>query len=122
MRTSSKVLTAVAAALLLAAATRPAAAHCDSMQAAVIAAGRAALASGDLEPALRWVAPADADEVRAAFTAARAAVGLDAGARLRAEGHFFETLLRLHRAGHGHPRLDALVIDLVARLIAPALR
>jgi hypothetical protein len=84
-------------------APRPAAAHCDSLDGPVVKAARAALDSGDVRLALAWVQPADEAAVRAAFDRAAAVRKLDPEARALADRYFFETLVRIHRAGEGAP-------------------
>ena len=91
---------ALAAALLLPA---PAPAHCDGLDGPVVAAARKALASGDSNPVLIWVQPKDEAEVRRAFMEAVAVRKLNGQARELADRYFFETLVRVHRAGEGAP-------------------
>ena len=80
-----------------------AAAHCDTMDGPVVQAARKALASGDVTPALIWIQPAAESEVRQAFASAVAVRQLNTAARNLADQYFFETLVRLHRAGEGEP-------------------
>jgi hypothetical protein len=80
-----------------------AAAHCDGMDGPVVTAARAALDSGRVESALIWVEPGDEAEVRRAFERARAVRGLGPEAKELADLHFFETVVRLHRAAEGAP-------------------
>ncbi len=87
-------------ALLLTAVT-PVGAHCDSLSGPVALDATRALASGRAEPALKWVAPAQEAEARAAFTQALAVRRLGGEARQLADRHFLETLVRLHRLGEG---------------------
>jgi hypothetical protein len=90
---------------LLVAFTLPAAlaAHCDTVDGPVVTAARAALESGDLTPLLRWV-PAEAEpEIAAAYERTRQVRSLSAEARELADRWFFETVVRLHRAGEGEP-------------------
>jgi len=77
--------------------------HCDTLDGPVVQAARTALKSGQVNPVLAWVRPADEPEIRAAF--ARALVVRTAGAEARglADTWFFETLVRVHRAGEGAP-------------------
>lgn len=80
---------------------RPADAHCDTEDGPAVLDGRRALASGNVNHALKWVRAEDENEVRAAFAAAlaaRAAGGADAE---HAERVFLETLVWVHRAGEG---------------------
>ena len=92
--------------LMLAAALvfpTPASAHCDGVDGPVVAAARQALDSGDPNPVLIWVQPKDEAEVRRAFNEAVAVRKLGAEAREMADRYFFETLVRVHRAGEGAP-------------------
>lgn len=95
------------AAALTAAATifiaAPATAHCDGLDGPVVAAARKALASGDPNPVLIWVQPKDEADVRRAFMEAVAVRKLNGQARELADRYFFETLVRVHRAGEGAP-------------------
>ncbi len=93
--------TAVLAALALAPA--PARAHCDSLDGPVVKAARAALESGKPNPVLAWVRPQDEGEIKAAFARALAVREAGGAARDLADTWFFETLVRVHRAGEGAP-------------------
>ena len=98
----SIVIAAAATALVLG-ATRTAGAHCDTLDGPVVVDARAALAAGDVTPALKWVRAEDEAEIRAAFDRTLA-VRASGGAALElAETWFFETLVRVHRAGEGAP-------------------
>lgn len=95
---------ALATALVAALAwTAPAQAHCDTMDGPVVAAGRQALDSGNVKLALPWVQAKDEAELRAAFDKARAVRKAGGEARDLADRYFFETLVRVHRAGEGAP-------------------
>ncbi|MFT3914885.1 MAG: DUF6448 family protein [Anaeromyxobacteraceae bacterium] len=89
--------------LLLAVGPSAARAHCDTLDGPVVVAARAALESGKLEPVLAWVQPADEAEIRNAFEQARAVRKGGKEARELADTWFFETLVRVHRAGEGAP-------------------
>lgn len=91
---------ALAAAFLVA---TPASAHCDGLDGPVVAAAQKALASSDARPVLIWVQPRDEAEVRHAFNEALAVRKLGSQARQMADRYFYETLVRLHRAGEGAP-------------------
>lgn len=90
----------LAAALVLPAA---AFAHCDTMDGPVVRDGRLALETGDVTPVLKWVTPEAEAEVREAFVKTAAARKLGAEAREVADMWFFETVVRVHRAGEGAP-------------------
>jgi hypothetical protein len=95
-------LIAMGAALAVWSAARRSAAHCDTMDGPVVSDAKRALAKGDVAPALKWVSSENEPELRKTFlkvASARKAVG----ARQVADQYFFETLVRLHRAGEGAP-------------------
>ena len=50
---------------------------------------------------MKWVRAADEKEIREAFARAVKVRGLGEDARAVADEHFFETVVRLHRAGEG---------------------
>lgn len=95
------LLAALAAAAIL--APSPALAHCDSLDGPVVTDARTALQKGDVTPVLKWVAPEKEKEIRAAFDHAVAVRNLGTEARDLADAFFFETLVRVHRAGEGAP-------------------
>lgn len=81
----------------------PALAHCDGLDGPVVGAARIALQTGDLNRVLIWVRPDDIDEIRRAFNEALATRKLGPQAQELADRYFFETLVRIHRAGEGAP-------------------
>lgn len=81
----------------------PASAHCDGLDGPVVGAAREALETGDPNRVLIWVQPADEAAVRAAFAETIAVRRLGPQARDLADRAFFETIVRLHRAGEGAP-------------------
>lgn len=77
--------------------------HCDSMDGPVVTAARLALEAGDVDLVLPFV-PADGeDEVRATFAQVLPVRDLGPDARETADRLFFETVVRVHRAGEGAP-------------------
>ena len=82
---------------------RPARAHCDTLDGPVVKAARLALEQRDPTPALWWVQAASEAEVKTAFQKTLAVRGASLAARELADGWFFETVVRLHRAGEGAP-------------------
>lgn len=78
-------------------------AHCDGMDGPVVKAAQQALASGDVDLVLIWVQKQDEDEIRRAFEHTLQVRELGAEARELADMYFFETLVRIHRAGEGAP-------------------
>jgi hypothetical protein len=80
-----------------------AAAHCDALDGPVISEARTALERGDVTPVLKWVLPEHEDEIRQSFAHTLQVRELGDQARELADRHFFETLVRVHRAGEGAP-------------------
>jgi len=78
-------------------------AHCDTLDGPVVKAARLALEKGDLTLVLKWVKKDNEDEVRNAFEHALKVRRTGPEARALADRYFFETLVRLHRAGEGAP-------------------
>jgi hypothetical protein len=78
-------------------------AHCDTLDGPVVIDARSALASGEVTPVLKWVKAADEQAIRDAFTRTLAVRQLDPQAQALADSYFFETLVRIHRAGEGAP-------------------
>jgi len=76
-------------------------AHCDSLDGPVVMAATKALETNDVNHALIWVQPDGEAEVRAAFAPAMAVRALNAQAKALADRYFFETVVRIHRAGEG---------------------
>lgn len=95
----------IAAVAILAILTGPqlALAHCDTLDGPVVNDARAALDKGDVTPVLKWVGAAEEADIRAAFAQTLKVRGLDPAARELADRYFFETLVRVHRAGEGAP-------------------
>lgn len=77
--------------------------HCDSLDGPVVAAARRALDSQDVDMVLPFVHKAGEDEVRRAFELAVKARAKGGEARTVADLFFFETAVRVHRAGEGAP-------------------
>ena len=103
MRINIRFVSLVLAAAAALFVPSPAAAHCDGLDGPVVRAARKALESGNIAHALMWVQERDETEVRAAFEKTRQVRQLSAEARSFADMYFFETLVRLHRAGEGAP-------------------
>lgn len=100
----TKLATAAAAALVAFSMTAPEVfAHCDTMDGPVVRAAERALEGKNVTPVLKWVPPRDEAEVRVAFKKVLAVRELGADARSLADTSFFETVVRLHRAGEGAP-------------------
>lgn len=78
-------------------------AHCDTLDGPVVEAGRKALDTGNPNLALIWVQKRDEGEIRHAFQQASAVRKAGGEAKALADRYFFETLVRVHRAGEGAP-------------------
>ena len=77
--------------------------HCDSLDGPVVTAARQALGAGDVDLVLPFVPEDGEDEVRAMFDACLPVRELGPAAREVADRLFFETVVRVHRAGEGAP-------------------
>lgn len=77
--------------------------HCDGVDGPVVTLARRALEAGNVNLVLPWVREQDEAEVREAFAHALAVRKLGGEAKDLADRHFFETLVRVHRAGEGAP-------------------
>lgn len=89
--------------LLSAGTAEYAIAHCDTLDGPVVQAARVALESGDVTPVLMWVRKEDEQKIKDAYEAATLVRGKGEAARELADRYFFETLVRIHRAGEGAP-------------------
>jgi hypothetical protein len=78
-------------------------AHCDTLDGPVVAEARQALTKGDVTPLLKWVSGDDEKMIRRAFQKTLEVRKLGDQAREMADMYFFETLVRIHRAGEGAP-------------------
>lgn len=77
--------------------------HCDTLDGPVITLARKALETGNVNHVLPWVRPEDEPKIRHAFDHAMSVRKLGPYARELADTHFFETLVRVHRASEGEP-------------------
>lgn len=100
MKFPRTLLTGVSLAAILG-WTVPAQAHCDTLDGPVVSAARQALDAGDVSLALVWVQPSDEADIRDAFRSARDVRKAGGAAKELADRYFFETLVRVHRAGEG---------------------
>jgi len=96
-------LTALALLAAAFATTKNAQAHCDSLDGPVVKAARAALTENNVNLVLIWVQPDDDEAIKRAFEQTLAVRKLNPEARELADMYFFETLVRIHRAGEGAP-------------------
>ncbi len=75
-------------------------AHCDTLDGPVMEDAKTALQKGEVTPVLKWVKKESEPEIRAAFEKALTGRKLNQDT---ADMEFFETLVRIHRAGEGAP-------------------
>lgn len=78
-------------------------AHCDTLDGPVVSEARKALETGNVNLVLGWVQKKDEAEIRGAFQKVTAVRKASPAARDLADTYFFETLVRVHRAGEGAP-------------------
>jgi hypothetical protein len=78
-------------------------AHCDTLDGPVVKTARVALEKGDIKPLLKWVRVEDEKEIQDAFKKTLTVRAKGAKAKELADMYFFETLVRIHRAGEGAP-------------------
>ena len=78
-------------------------AHCDTFDGPVVATARASLEKGDVTPILKWVKKEYEKEIQELFSKTLLARKQGKEAKELADMHFFETLVRIHRAGEGAP-------------------
>jgi hypothetical protein len=90
---------AIFAVLLLAPVTTFA--HCDGLDGPVVKAARQALDTGNVNVALIWVQKNDEAAIKNTFEKAVSIRKLSPAAKEMADNYFFETLVRVHRAGEG---------------------
>jgi hypothetical protein len=76
-------------------------AHCDGLDGPVVTAAQHALETRNPALVLIWVQEKDEPEIRTAFEETLAVRELSPRARELADRFFFETLVRVHRAGEG---------------------
>lgn len=98
---SCLIVSAVISALLL--APTAAFSHCDGLDGPVVKAARKALETGNVNLVLIWVQKQDEMAIKEAFQKTIAVRKLNPEARELADMYFFETLVRIHRAGEGAP-------------------
>jgi hypothetical protein len=95
------LLLAIAVGSLVLSWPVPAQAHCDSINGPVVTAAQTALDGGDVDLVLPYVKPEYEAELVAAFQHTLEVRQLGPEAKELADHYFFETAVRLHRAGEG---------------------
>lgn len=78
-------------------------AHCDGLDGPVVTSARAALEARNVALVAIWVQPQDEPEIRRAFEQTLVVRSLSPQAKELADRFFFETVVRVHRAGEGAP-------------------
>ena len=78
-------------------------AHCDTMNGPVISAAKEALNEGNVKLILIWVQPEDEATIKALFDKTIKLRNISPEVKELADMHFFENLVRIHRAGEGAP-------------------
>lgn len=78
-----------------------ASAHCDTLDGPVVAAARKALDTSNVNLVLVWVQKKDDADIRKQFEKTVAVRKAGGQAKELADMYFFETLVRIHRAGEG---------------------
>lgn len=103
----NKVITGIAIFIIAVAflpfISNPAFAHCDAMDGPVVTAAQKALETGNVNLVLIWVTKAAEAEIKTAFQKTLAVRKLSPEAKALSDMYFFETLVRVHRAGEGTP-------------------
>lgn len=102
-RTIPNAVLAVAVIVALVSFSGNALAHCDTLDGPVVADARTALVTGDATPVLKWVRPDDEKGIRDMFNKTMKVRKQGPEAKEMADMYFFETLVRVHRAGEGFP-------------------
>jgi len=97
------LMAALILSLSLLALARPAGAHCDTLSGPAVTDARKALDKKDVAPALKWVKKEDEAAIKEAFQKTLKVREKGPEAKELADQYFFETLVRIHRAGEGAP-------------------
>jgi hypothetical protein len=94
--------------------------HCDALDGPVVKAARRALEAGDVSLVLPYVHADGENEVKLAFERALPFVRDSGAPKELAELHFFETVVRVHRAGEGAPYTGLKPAGLDVGVVIPA--
>jgi hypothetical protein len=95
-------------------------AHCDTLDGPVVTEAREALEKGDVTPVLKWVKKEREPEIREAFERTLIVRAKGPEGRELADTYFFETLVRVHRAGEGAPYTGLAPAGAVEPVVAKA--
>jgi len=83
--------------------TNAAFAHCDTMEGPLIGDAKKAISKNNVNIVLKWIQKANEAEIKDAFIQTMKVRVLSLDAEKLADKSFFETLVRIHRAGEGVP-------------------
>jgi len=97
------VLSTALVVLTLLVIPQTALAHCDTLDGPVVETARVALSKGDVTPLLKWVPADEEQDIKDAFKKTMTMRAMGPEAKDFADMYFFETLVRIHRAGEGAP-------------------
>lgn len=78
-------------------------AHCDTMEGPLIGDAKKAIGENNVNIVLKWIPEANEAEIKDAFIRTMKVRVLSLDAEKLADKFFFETLVRIHRAGEGVP-------------------
>ena len=95
-------------------------AHCDTLEGPVVKAAKVALEKGDVTPVLKWVKKEHEKEIREIFKKTLAVRTKGPEGKELADMYFFETLVRIHRAGEGAPYTGLKPGEAIEPVIAEA--
>ncbi|HAQ21866.1 MAG TPA: hypothetical protein DCR40_21945 [Prolixibacteraceae bacterium] len=76
-------------------------AHCDTMEGPLVLDAKKAISQNNVNIVLKWVQAANETEIKDAFNQMMKVRVISADAKDLAEKYFFDTLVRIHRAGEG---------------------
>jgi len=103
MKTSKNKLVSFLILTMLLISTGVALAHCDTMDGPLVKDAQKALSQNNVNIVLKWIPANDEAELKDAFIQTMKVRSLSSDAERLADKSFFETLVRIHRAGEGVP-------------------
>ncbi|PKP34932.1 MAG: peptidoglycan-binding protein [Bacteroidetes bacterium HGW-Bacteroidetes-17] len=89
--------------LILIFSTNVSFAHCDQMNGPLVSDAKKAIEQNNVNIVLKWVQAAHETEIKDAFNQMMKVRALSPDAKTLSEKYFFETIVRIHRAGEGVP-------------------
>lgn len=103
MKTSKNKLVSFLILIMLLVSTGVSLAHCDTMDGPLVKDAQKALSQNNVNIVLKWIPANDEAELKDAFIQTLKVRSLSSDAEKLADKSFFETLVRIHRAGEGVP-------------------